>query len=81
MVVQIEVVKNKEESSANLIRRFTKRLRGSGVMRRARSTRYWKRPQSQYVKKSQALKRIAKQKHIETLRKLGKIKDVRPRRS
>lgn len=63
----------------NTIRRFTKRVQGSGVLRRARAIRYFKRGQSKYVKKSQALNRIKKRETFERLVKLGKIAEG-PRR-
>jgi hypothetical protein len=76
-----EVVKTGTESNANLIRRFTKRVQGAGLLRRARSLRYSTRAESDLKKKQGALKRIAKRIEIERLRKLGKIKDVFYKRS
>lgn len=70
----VEVVKNQNEANINLIRRFTKRVQGSGVLKHARKLRFYKRQESGLKKKGRALKRIVKQKERERLKKLGKIK-------
>jgi len=75
-MIRVEVKKNESETTANLIRRFTKRVQSSSIIRQAKGLRYWERPKSEYVKKKSALKRIAKKKHYEKLKKLGKISDV-----
>ncbi|MEK7614127.1 MAG: hypothetical protein AAB428_00460 [Patescibacteria group bacterium] len=69
----VEVAKNINESGVNLIRRFTKRIQESGVLNRARATRYNDRPKSKLAKKNSAIKSIAKRIEIERLKKLGKI--------
>lgn len=73
MTVNVEVNRNPEENSLNLIRRFTKRVRGSGLLPKARTLRYATRSLSYYKKKKKALKTILKTKEIERLKKLGKI--------
>jgi len=72
-IPNIEVTKNQNETNISLIRRFSKRMRGSGVLGRARSLRFYARSKSKLKRKEQALKYIAKQKKREKLRKLGKI--------
>jgi len=72
-MINVEVEKNSNENTASLLRRFTRRIRGSGVLNRVKSTRYYKRPASKAVKKKTALKRILKQEKHEELVKLGKI--------
>jgi len=69
----VEVVKNQNEPNANLIRRFTKRVQGSGVLKHVKNQRFFERPNSKLKKKARALKRILKQKEITRLKKLGKI--------
>jgi len=70
---RVEVVKQGNENATGLIRRFTKRVQNSGVVKRARGLRYAEREQSKYVRRKQALKRIEKTKHIERLKKLGRM--------
>lgn len=72
-MINVEVKKQGAENAMGTIRRFTKRVQGSGILRRARSIRYFKRAESKYVKKSQALNRIKKREHYNKLVKLGKI--------
>lgn len=75
MNVNVEVAKNNNETTASLIRRFTKRVQGAGIIPKAKSLRYSERPTSKYTKKKMALKRLIKRKEIERLKKLGKIVD------
>jgi ribosomal protein S21 len=69
--VQVEVEKAPTETTANLVRRFTKRVQQAGILRRARSLRYATRPQSELAKKKIALKKMAYRKDMEHKRKLG----------
>ena len=76
-MIRIEVRKNGNETSASLIRRFTKRVQGSGILRAARSRRYKERAKSEYVKRKFTLQRLERTKKYEQLKKLGKIKETR----
>ena len=76
----IEVTKTENESNSSLLRRFTKRLQGSGVLRHVRGQQYITRPESKFKKKARALKRIMKKKEFERLTKLGRIEPVVPKR-
>jgi len=73
MATNLEIKKNANESSVNLIRRFSKGVRESGVLNRVRGTRFFERTPSKLTKKTQALKRIEKTAEIEKLKKLGKM--------
>lgn len=73
MSVNVEVTKNNNENSINLIRRFTKRVRGSGILPRMRGIVYYKRQDSDYRKKQRALNSIERREEIEKLKKLGKM--------
>lgn len=73
MATNVEVEKNNNESSANVIRRFTKRVQGSGIIRRMRDNRYHNRIKSSNVRKSARLKKIAKKEAYEKMYKLGKV--------
>lgn len=80
MATNVEVEKNNQESTANLIRRFTKRVQGSGIVNRIRKNRYRKRVKSDMVNRVAKLKKLAKKKVYETDLKLGKIQERQPRR-
>ena len=72
----VEVVKGANETSMSVMRRFSKRVSGSGIVRASRSRRYNERPKSELKKKNEAIKRMTKRSAYERLKKLGKIKDV-----
>lgn len=71
--VIVEVKKNNNENAISLIRRFTKRVQGSGVLRRVRGLRWAERKQSPFKTKKSALVVLAKRREYELLKKLGKL--------
>jgi hypothetical protein len=72
--VVIEDTRQGNESGANLLRRFSRRVKDSNLVRNVRNRRYAQRKASDLVTKRSALRRIAKMQEIVKLRKLGKIK-------
>ncbi len=80
MARNVEVKKNNQESTANLIRRFTKRVQGSGVLNRLRKERYYTRTKSENVNRSRKLIKLGKKEKYETELKLGKIQETTHRR-
>ncbi|MFT7644456.1 MAG: ribosomal protein S21 [Candidatus Paceibacteria bacterium] len=79
MATNVEVEKNNNESSANVIRRFTKRVQGAGIVPKVRGGRYHNRLKSKNVQRTAKLKKIGKQEVYEKLVKLGKIQEFRGR--
>jgi ribosomal protein S21 len=79
MATNVEVEKNNNESSANVIRRFTKRVQGAGIVPKVRGGRYHNRLKSKNVQRTAKLKKIGKQEAYEKLVKLGKIQEFRGR--
>ena len=75
-MINVEVKRDQNESNSSLIRRFSKRLSGSSVLRKAKSLKAAERPQSHFKKKKSALKRLEKQAELARLYKLGKISNV-----
>jgi len=72
-MTNVEVIANSNEPNSSVVRRFTQRVRNSGLLRAARNGRYALRSKSKYIKKQEALKMIARGKEIERLKKLGKM--------
>ncbi len=72
-MTNVEVEKTGSESNANVIRRFTKRVQGAGILPRVRGLRYAERKASRYVKKKRTLKAIRERATREELIKLGKM--------
>ncbi len=75
MATNVEVRKNNQESTANLIRRFTKRVQGSGVLSRLRKERYHTRVKSPMVQRARRLIKLENKAKYETQLKLGKIQE------
>lgn len=73
MAINAEVVRTGNENNLNLIRRFTKRVQGAGILPRVRSLRYASRKASEYVKKKKTLKVLRRREEISELIKMGKM--------
>ena len=73
----IQVAKKSGENSASLMRRFSRKAKDSGLIRKVRSLRYAERKLSDFVLKKNALKRIANAETRAHLQKMGKIKSDR----
>jgi ribosomal protein S21 len=72
-MINAEVVKTGNENNLNLIRRFTKRVQGAGILPRVRSIRYSSRKASEYVKKKKTLKVLKRRAEVNELLKMGKM--------
>ena len=75
MATNIEVEKNSSESNASVLRRFTKKVQGSGVLPRVRSIRYSGRKLSHYKTKMKTLENLKRRADRAELIKLGKIQE------
>ncbi len=69
----IEVKKNPKENNSSILRRFSRRIQESGIIRKVKSSRYNVRKESKLKVKKSALKRMGRRKEIEKLKKLGKM--------
>jgi len=74
-MINAEVVKTGNENNLNIIRRFTKKVQGSGVLPRVRSIRYAVRKLSPYVKKKKTLKVLKRREEVAELIKMGKMSE------
>ena len=74
-MTNVEIKRNLNENAMNTIRRFTKKVQGSGVLPRVRSTRYSKRIMSPYKVKKHALKVLARRAEVQKMIKMGKAPD------
>ncbi|MCK4520653.1 hypothetical protein KAT95_02175 [Candidatus Parcubacteria bacterium] len=70
----IKIEKQLRENSQSLTRRFSRRIKQSGILRRAKKIRFRKRPKSKQLKKKGALRKEELRKEYEELKKLGKEK-------
>lgn len=70
---RVEVRRGKNESAASLIRRFSRRASGLGIVRTMRNKRYYDRPRSKNVEHKRALISLERREKYQELVKLGKI--------
>ena len=73
MAINVEITKSGNDNNLSLIRKFTKRVQGSGILPRLRGRRYSTRKISEYVKKKKTLKRLTEKARIRELIKMGKM--------
>jgi len=69
----LKVQRQPKETSQSLVHRFSKRVRRSGILLRARKARFRKRPKSRQAKRASALRREELRIEYERMKKLGKI--------
>lgn len=75
MSVNVEINRNNNETSLSILRRFTKRVQGAGILPRVRSLRYHERIKSENVRKSKKLAKLKVWDERTDLIKLGKMTD------
>jgi len=69
----LKVKRQPRESSQGLLRRFTLKLKKSGILLEAKKKKYYQRPKGKNLRKKSALRRERKRKEIEKLKKMGKL--------
>lgn len=81
-MINVEVTRNPGENAMGVIRRFSRKVQGAGILPRVRSIRFATRTQSHYKVKQKTLKTIARRAELAELIKLGKapVKPERPGR-
>jgi ribosomal protein S21 len=75
-MINVEVQRNNNESAPNVLKRFTKRVQGAGVLNRVRGLRYAARKESPYVKQKRTLKTLRRRKERDVLVKMGKVPEA-----
>ncbi len=79
VTTNVEVVRNGTENPLGLLRRFTKRVQGAGILPRVRGIRYHERTLSSYKRKMKTLEGIKRREDRDEQIKLGKINPDLPR--
>jgi hypothetical protein len=80
MAVNVSVVKHGSESSMSLVRRFSKRVLGAGIVKKVKGGRYKLREVSKNKRRTSALRRAAKRTKKEEMERLGLINPADKRR-
>ena len=70
----VQVTKKEKETSQNLVHRFTKTVRQSGVLLQIRKNRFFKRAKSDLANKRSALRRVIVKAEKRMAEKLAKPK-------
>lgn len=73
MSINVEIEKTGSETNASLIRRFSRRVQGAGIINKVKGNRYKERGESKYKRKMRTLGGLTRRKEVEKLIKLGKI--------
>lgn len=73
----VEVKRKDNESFDSLLRRFNRKIQQSGVLIRARKTRFFEQPKSRNLQKVAARRRTQIRAEKEELKKLGKPMPVK----
>jgi hypothetical protein len=76
-----EVQKSGSESALSTIRKFSRKVLGTGLVKNSRKTRYFSRDISKTVKKKKALKLLKRRAEFRQLVKEGKAEERTQRRS
>ncbi len=71
----LKVEKQGRENTQSLIRRFTRAIKKSGILKEARKNRFRQRPLSDRAKKEAALRKEEIKRNYEKMDKLGLIKN------
>ena len=74
MATNADVKKTKNDNNLGLLRKFSRKVKQSGVIPKVRKKRYYQRTDSDFKKKSNALVKIEKRKEFEHKEKMGLIK-------
>jgi small subunit ribosomal protein S21 len=69
----VEVKRKEDESFDSLLRRFTRKMQQSGIVLRARKTRYFERSKSRNLRRRSAQHRAELSKLRDELKRLGKV--------
>jgi len=71
----IQVKRKEKETAESLIRRFSRRVQQSGVLRQVRKIRFHHAEKSRDKRRNEALYKVDIRKEINRLKKLGKFDD------
>lgn len=81
MSINAEVTKSGNESTLSVIRKFSRKVQGTGLIKNSRKTRYFDRQKSKNVQKKRALKLIKRRADYRQLVKEGKVIEAPQRRT
>jgi len=72
-MIGVSVKRQGSENAPTLIRRFSRRVQGSGIVRKAKSIRFHARTVSKNKRRESAVRRIARQEKRQEMELLGLV--------
>ena len=73
MAVNIEVKRGKNENNSSVLKRFTRRVQESGILRTVKGKRYETRTPSSNLRKKNKLVLLEKKTNTQRMIKMGKL--------
>ena len=73
MAINAEVQKSGSENALSVIRKFSRRVQGTGLVKTVRGQRYYEREKSKTVSKKRALKLLKRRETFQQMVKEGKV--------
>ncbi len=70
---QVEVKRNTNENNASILRRFSRKVQDTNIVRIVKNGRYSERKPSKLAVKNSAVRRIKRKTEYDRLKKLGKV--------
>jgi|AntAceMinimDraft_6_1070360.scaffolds.fasta_scaffold24424_2 hypothetical protein len=80
MATNVDIKKTKNDNNLGILRKFSRKVKISGILQKKRSLRYFDRELSSFKKKENALNKIVKRKEYEYKEKMGLLKPRKSRR-
>ena len=80
MATNVDIKRTKSDNNLGLLRKFSRKVKISGVLPKKRSLRYFDRNDSDFKKKENALNKIEKRAEYEYKEKMGLLKPKKRRR-
>lgn len=78
-MINVEIQRNGNENTAGVMRRFSRKIQSSGILRKVRGLRYHERTKSEAKTKKNALVRMERREKYQELLKLGRIVETKRR--
>ena len=79
-MINVEITRNANENALSMLRRFSRKVKSSGIIQRKRSLSYNTRTQSTYKVKMRTLETLKRRADLALLTKQGKAPEVPARR-
>lgn len=80
MATNVDIKRTKNDNNLGILRKFSRKMKQSGVLRKKRSLRYFERAVSDFKKKKNILVKLEKRKEYEKKEKMGLLKPKSRRR-